>query len=235
MFASRSPYQRNYLRVVAGINVLTNQGSGAQIRTIKKIKQHEHFNIRTFDNDVALLLLSSPLIFNDHIQPACTAHNVSHEHDLDFSNCFISGWGSAVYKGKGMDILQEAEVQLFDRSKCNQPSWYHGLITRNMICAGLESGASDACQGDSGGPLQCYSQREKRFYLVGVSSHGKQCGNPLKPGVYARISRYAGWVSSGQSEVSSARGLNTGPISAWFKATPTLLGCILSVIITHLC
>lgn len=45
-----------------------------------------------------------------------------------------------------MNRLQEAEVELIDRRTCNLMSWYNGLITENMICAGLESGAADACQ-----------------------------------------------------------------------------------------
>ena len=48
--------------------------------------------------------------------------------------------------GKQMDRLQQAEVELIDRRTCNLISWYNGLITENMICAGLESGAADSCQ-----------------------------------------------------------------------------------------
>ncbi|CAB1442900.1 unnamed protein product [Pleuronectes platessa] len=225
-------YYCKYLRVVAGINKLSNQGSGAQIRSIKRIKMHEDFNTRTLDNDVALLRLSfcsssmstsnrpAPLIMSA-MRTTSTSGTVS---SLD---------GGAPYSkvGDPVNTLQEAEVQLFDRRKCNQISWYPGLITRihDLCWTGERS-------GDSGGPLQCYSQTENRFYLVGVSSHGKKCGRPQKPGAYARISRYADWLSSGQTALaSSASGLNTGAISAGFTSTPTLLGYILFVIIKHLC
>lgn len=48
--------------------------------------------------------------------------------------------------GPLMNKLQEAEVELIDRRTCNRVTWYNGIITEKMICAGLESGAVDTCQ-----------------------------------------------------------------------------------------
>ncbi|KAM8863186.1 transmembrane protease serine 12 isoform 3-T3 [Spinachia spinachia] len=156
----------------------------------------------------------SPFAFTDYIQPVCTPHNVTHESILNFSQCFITGWGSTYYRGRRTNRLQEAEVELIDRRTCNLLTWYNGLITENMICAGLESGTSDSCQGDSGGPLQCYSEDEDRFYLVGVTSFGYMCGVPRKPGVYARTSRFAAWLNTSQTaSAPAAHGLNMGLLS----------------------
>ncbi|XP_041038394.1 coatomer subunit zeta-1-like [Carcharodon carcharias] len=49
-------------------------------------------------------------------------------------------------------------------------------------------------QGDSGGPLQCFNYWDQRFYLVGVSSFGVQCGLARKVGVYTRMSKYGDWI-----------------------------------------
>uniref|UniRef100_A0A8C4IBZ6 Acrosin n=1 Tax=Dicentrarchus labrax TaxID=13489 RepID=A0A8C4IBZ6_DICLA len=175
--------------------------------------------------DVTLVLLSSPFDFTDHVQPVCTPHSVTQEFRLNFTHCFITGWGSTYYKGRMMNRLQEAEVELIDRRTCNLTTWYGGLITDNMICAGLESGAADSCQGDSGGPLQCYSQDEERFFLVGVTSFGDECGLPHRPGVYARTSRFAGWLKKSQTaSVAAAHRLNTGLISALLSTCFVFLG-----------
>ncbi|XP_029291196.1 acrosin isoform X2 [Cottoperca gobio] len=214
--------RRSHFRVVAGLHVLSAPGDQTQIRSISEVKMHEDYNGRAHDNDVTLLRLSSPFNFTDYIQPVCTPHNDTHEFILNFSHCFISGWGSAHYKGRMMNRLQEVEVELIDRRTCNLITWYDGLITENMICAGLESGEADSCQGDSGGPLQCYSEDEDRFYVVGVTSFGHKCGLPHRPGVYARTSRFAGWLKTSQT-ASAAHRLHTRLISALLSAALVLL------------
>uniref|UniRef100_A0A3Q3M6B2 Acrosin n=1 Tax=Mastacembelus armatus TaxID=205130 RepID=A0A3Q3M6B2_9TELE len=199
------------------------------IRSISEVKMHKGYDDVTSDNDVTLVRLSSPFNFTDHVQPICTPHNVTHELTLNFNHCFISGWGSRL-----VNRLQEAEVELIDRGTCNQITWYNGFITENMICAGLESGAADTCQGDSGGPLQCYSESEERFYVVGVTSFGEDCGLPYKPGVYARTSRFASWLETSQTKlVSAADRLNTKLISTLLSAVLMLLRHIHSINITE--
>ncbi|XP_023123595.2 transmembrane protease serine 11D [Amphiprion ocellaris] len=213
-----------HFRVVAGLRVLSAPGYHVQIRGISKIKMHEDYNIVTVDNDVMLMLLSSPFNFTDHVQPVCTPQNVTHESILSFSSCFITGWGSAYYQGRLMNRLQEAQVELINSSTCNQSSWYNGIITENMMCAGLESGDADSCQGDSGGPLQCYSDRDERFYVVGVTSFGEKCGLPHRPGVYARTSRFAGWMKASQAaSESTAHRSNAKLLSALLSAALMLL------------
>ncbi|XP_054464661.1 transmembrane protease serine 11D [Anoplopoma fimbria] len=215
---------RSLFRVVAGLHVLSAPGDQTQIRSISEVKMHEDYNGVSPDNDVTLVLLSSPFDFTGHIQPVCTPHNVTHEFILNFTHCFITGWGSRYYRGRLNNRLQEAEVELIDRRTCNLITWYDGFITENMICAGLESGASDSCQGDSGGPLQCYSEDEDRFYVVGVTSFGHMCGHPRRPGVYARTSRFADWLKTSQTaSASAAHKLNTRLIPALLCAALMLL------------
>uniref|UniRef100_A0A3Q3AC00 Transmembrane protease serine 12-like n=1 Tax=Kryptolebias marmoratus TaxID=37003 RepID=A0A3Q3AC00_KRYMA len=141
----RHSFQNIYFNVAAGLNVLSDPGAHAQMRSISEIRIHEDYDPQTSDSDVALVLLGSPLNFTDHVQAACTPLNVSHEVSLNFSRCFISGWGSTYYQ-ELVDRLQEAEVELIDRERCNQHSWYGGIITENMLCAGRESGGVDSCQ-----------------------------------------------------------------------------------------
>ncbi|CAI5647421.1 unnamed protein product [Oreochromis niloticus] len=212
-------------RVVAGLNTLSSPGKYAQFRSISRVKMHDDYNIVTSDNDVTLLLLSSPFKFTNYIQPICLPGDVIHEAMLNLSHCFISGWGSTYYKGPLMNKLQEAEVELIDRRTCNRVTWYNGIITEKMICAGLESGAVDTCQGDSGGPLQCYSENQDRFYLVGVTSFGEECGLPHKPGVYARVSVFSKWLTASQTAVaaSAVHRASTGVIAALLGAGLTLL------------
>lgn len=93
----------SYFRVVAGLNTLSSPGNYAQVRSIRGVKMHDGYNIFTSDNDVTLLLLSSPFKFTNYIQPICLPGDVIHEAMLNLSHCFVSGWGSTYYKGgKGL-------------------------------------------------------------------------------------------------------------------------------------
>lgn len=59
-----------------------------------------------------------------------------------------------------------------------------------MLCAGYKEGGKDACLGDSGGPLACQvGGSEGPWLLYGITSWGIGCGDPLHPGVYARVTK----------------------------------------------
>ncbi|KAK1897763.1 Acrosin [Dissostichus eleginoides] len=201
--------RRSYFSVVAGLNVLSAPGDGTQIRSVREVRMHKDYNNITADNDVTLLLLSAPFNFTDHVQPVCTPLYDAQESFLNFSHCFISGWGSPYFKGRLMNRLQEVEVELIDRRTC--------LMSVRHDCS--------LCvpQGDSGGPLQCYSEDEDKFYVVGVTSFGHECGRPHKPGVYARTSRFADWIQD-QTE-SAAHRLN-------MRLIPELLSVALMLLLT---
>ncbi|XP_048097844.1 acrosin [Alosa alosa] len=196
---------RSDLQVMAGERFLLRRGKYAQHRNIKQMIIHKNYSTATkFGNDVALLQLSTPLQFTDYVQPVCTIKNETEERTLKFSACFISGWGSTRNEGPGVFRLREAEVDLIPRETCNQLDWYNGFISENMICAGFEEGNVDSCQGDSGGPLQCYSEEQERFYLVGVTSFGDECALAMRPGVYARTSKYTNWMKRKQERSASS-------------------------------
>ena len=62
-----------------------------------------------------------------------------------------------------------------------------------QICAG--AGGVDSCQGDSGGPLNLRAFG-KVPVQVGVVSWGLGCARENSPGIYTRVSAYAGWIAS---------------------------------------
>jgi secreted trypsin-like serine protease len=95
--------------------------------------------------------------------------------------------------------LHEVDIEVIDPKECK--AVYESLqvpdfvIGDTEICATGPSGGKDSCFGDSGGPLIVADNADdKGFTQVGIVSWGPQCGNPLFPGVYTRVSSFSDWI-----------------------------------------
>ncbi|XP_066468939.1 transmembrane protease serine 12-like [Tiliqua scincoides] len=183
-----------YWRAVIGLHHIRRLQSYTVKSRIRAIIVHVAFNKDTFENDLALFKLMDSIKFNDYIQPICLPDDppvIS-----DDTPCYISGWGYTQEKGRGREVLQEAQINIIPLQICNRYDWYGGLINKNMLCAGYESGGVDSCQGDSGGPLMCYFSDASKYYLVGITSFGSGCGRPKFPGIYTNAANYRSWIKT---------------------------------------
>ncbi|XP_026801320.3 serine protease 27 isoform X2 [Pangasianodon hypophthalmus] len=162
-------------------------------RGVSKIIRHPKYNGFTNDNDITLLRLNSAVTFTDYIRPVCLA---GQESNFPYgTSCWITGWGN-IASGVWLlspGVLQEAEVPVVDRIQCDSMLG-PGLVTENMICAGVLEGGTDTCQGDSGGPM--VTKQGAVWIQAGITSWGKGCALPGLPGVYTLVSQYQSWISS---------------------------------------
>uniref|UniRef100_A0A672HQU1 Plasminogen n=1 Tax=Salarias fasciatus TaxID=181472 RepID=A0A672HQU1_SALFA len=170
-------------KVVLGIHSERGTESSKQERNLEKMVLGPN------RADIALLKLSRPVTINDKVLPACLP-------EKDFvvpsgTECYVTGWGET--QGTGGDgVLKEAGFPVIENKICNRPSYLNDRVKDHEMCAGNIEGGTDSCQGDSGGPLVCNSQN--RFVLQGVTSWGLGCANAMKPGVYARVSKFVDWI-----------------------------------------
>ncbi|KAK5905893.1 hypothetical protein CgunFtcFv8_001808 [Champsocephalus gunnari] len=116
-------------------------------RTLSQIIVHPDYNNTLFNNDIALMKLSSAVSFNDYIRPVCLASNSSQFHNS--TSCWGTGWGRL---GKDEDLpsaysLQEVQVPVIGGKQCGCIYRSEINITNEMICAGQEN--KGTCQGDS--------------------------------------------------------------------------------------
>ncbi|RXN14920.1 serine protease 27-like protein [Labeo rohita] len=115
----------------------TQQGNNPNeiTKTVNNIIAHNAYNPNSYDNDIALLHLSSPVTFNDYIQPVCLAAQSS--NFPSGTKGWITGWGriGATNPLPLPGILQEATVQVYENNVCSILC-LGGPITPNMICAG---------------------------------------------------------------------------------------------------
>ncbi|KAM5193700.1 transmembrane protease serine 11D-like [Mantella aurantiaca] len=165
--------------------------SGPGLST-KSIIVHQDYMSGTYEYDIALVELSSPVSFTQYIRPVCLADTVTAVPDN--SSCYVTGWGSLTEGGCLSPILQQAELKIISSSLCSNAQMYAYLIKSSMLCAGYVEGKIDSCQGDSGGPLVAL-QSNRRWTLIGIVSFGYGCAEKNKPGVYSRVTYFRNWIT----------------------------------------
>ncbi|XP_073698008.1 serine protease 27-like [Garra rufa] len=168
---------RSRLLVYLGKRTQQGPNPNEESRTVRKSIPHPLFDNDTFDNDIALLHLSSKVPINDHIRPVCLAAKNS-VFDTN-TNGWTTGWG---HIGVGKDlpdpgILQETTVLVLENSRCQ--SRCNDIVTKNMICAGLKAGGRDTWE----------------WVQSGVIMGRVACALANRPDVNILVSEYQKWIT----------------------------------------
>uniref|UniRef100_H0XAQ9 Serine protease 55 n=1 Tax=Otolemur garnettii TaxID=30611 RepID=H0XAQ9_OTOGA len=183
------------LNVVVGTNDLTS--SHVETKAVASIIINKDFKKTNMDNDIALLLLVTPITFSDLKVPIClpTEHSPSKWHE-----CWVAGWGQTEpgnTNSKTMELLKVPMI-ITDWEMCLKD---FSKLTMNCVLpqmGHLEWGSlmpGDLClQGDSGGPLVCTPERGGKWYQVGIISWGRSCGKKNTSGIYTALANYHQWI-----------------------------------------
>jgi len=174
-------------------------GYSYQARVVGLVAREDHYDNKTNAWDFALLKLATPMDLNGCAGSVCLP---APDQDVQpGTKCWITGYGRTEVGGELSKGLQQARVNILSNFACNFRRLHKwGSIKSNMVCAAgsrikgsVDSAAQDTCQGDSGGPLVCESA-DGQWTVYGVTSWGLGCGNPWKPGVYARVHKNLEWI-----------------------------------------
>ncbi|MGF1680562.1 S1 family peptidase [Photobacterium minamisatsumaniensis] len=184
--------------------------------SVSDIIIHPSYSSSRFANDIAILMLSSPL--PDSAVPINIAtdseqQSVDNEFDNGWvsngdrvANLLVSGWGSTDpnSSGSGSTKLRQTLLSGVPDRTCDG-MWGSNINTGDYsiyLCAGSTSPdlARDSCFGDSGGPLvwqnpQAAADSDFGLRLVGLVSFGEGCAGRL-PGVYTQTSNYRSWIAN---------------------------------------
>ncbi|XP_073811915.1 trypsin zeta-like [Musca autumnalis] len=173
--------------IVAGTS--TRNGVDGVVSRVEKIIMHENYNGSVYDNDVALMILATPLPL-DGITMAPI--ELATEIPTHGSKSTVTGWGTTTSGGVASNQLLAVDVPIVANDRCDASysvGYGPGRIMDSMLCAGVESeGGKDACQGDSGGPLLVNGK------LTGIVSWGRSCALGDYPGVYSNVPYLRQWI-----------------------------------------
>lgn len=76
--------------MVLGITDSDDSDSRAITKTVRRIIPHPQFNPRTYENDIAILELETPVDFQPHIVPICLPRD---EDELEGKTAYVTGMG----------------------------------------------------------------------------------------------------------------------------------------------
>ena len=151
--------------------------AGGVTANVAEIIIHPGYVASTFENDIAIWKLASPVAEGGAVGFASLP--AAGFDPADGAILTVAGWGAISEGGPGSDTaLQKVTIPVVDRDTCNAA--YGGSITDVMFCAGVSEGGLDSCQRDSGGPIR----DDATGVVVGVVSWGTGCAvrtNPLPP------------------------------------------------------
>ena len=177
----------------------------AQVVRVAQVLPHPSYNERTYNNDIAVLVLSTPLTGVETITPPTAAEAATLTAPGEPMR--TAGWGTLEYGSNNFPYLARVgEIGAFPEATCadGEPFNYLGesffglppgeLNWTTMLCGqGVSAqGIVDSCQGDSGGPLVGALGSTER--LVGIVSWGYDGCASRYPGSYTRVSHYETWL-----------------------------------------
>ncbi|XP_005374029.1 PREDICTED: coagulation factor X [Chinchilla lanigera] len=158
---------------------------------VEVVIKHNKFNPHTYDCDIAVLKLKTPITFRMNVAPACLPQKDWAEATLMTQKTgIVSGFGRTHEKGRQSSILKMLEVPYVDRNTCKLSTGF--AITQNMFCAGYDAKLEDTCQGDSGGPH--VTRFKGTYYVTGIVSWGEGCARKGKFGIYTKVTNFLKWI-----------------------------------------
>lgn len=156
-----------------------------QDREIQSVVVHREFYKPTLLNDIAILILKTPLQLTDNVNTICIPPP---NYSFNKERCVVSGWGkeNLSRESKFQTVLKKVELPIIQNSLCqmmfrNTVLGKYFRLDSSFICAGGEFGR-DTCKGDGGSPMVCKIPNTRNsYYQSGIVSWGIGCSETNIP------------------------------------------------------
>ena len=107
---------------------------------MKRVIKHPRYSQTNYDNDIALMELDKPVIFEGILNPVCLPTSGK---SFNGDDGIVTGWGTLKEGGDVSNTLQEVTVPIMSNKECKQTGYSSTRITDNMLCAGYKEGMKD--------------------------------------------------------------------------------------------
>jgi len=169
-------------------------------KEVKSIWWNPRFSNKSLANDVALLLLDSP-VDSKIAKPLGISSKSTYVAAKSMNSFSIYGWGLD-QNGDKPSILQSANLKL--QTSAAQKTYKTMFNPLTMIGAGgfnsVEKTYAGGCAGDSGGPL--LGKFKGKTLLFGVTSYVSSAGCDVsKPTVFAKVAYFLDDLNVGEKRV----------------------------------
>ncbi|XP_063700653.1 collagenase-like isoform X2 [Culicoides brevitarsis] len=164
--------------------------------TVTKTIQHEDFNPKTLNNDIALFILPEKLTYTENIKPIQLPSYSQKDKSFVGEKATVSGHGKTGDHESVSTKLMYVYTKVIENEECRK-HFGRRLIKPFTLCVvGWDSANQSTCQGDSGGPLVVDDDNLGEVIQIGVVSFvaKKGCEAQIPTG-FVRVSHYLDWIN----------------------------------------
>jgi len=167
-----------------------------------------NMNRDNFDNDIALIRLSSRAPLGPHLRPICLPETQGAGLAVDLLGS-VSGWGMTETRAFSQ-ILRYTSISVYPPDTCRETPTLGDrpmLYTGNMFCAGAQG--KDSCSRDSGSPFVVPRLGEGNtvgrgpYCVEGIVSWGPDCRDRQFKGYYTMVGNYVDWIRKTMEQVEN--------------------------------
>jgi len=173
-------------------NKSNDKEAGQKTLGVTELHLHPKFADAWDPWDAALLKLSEPVQFSDHITPICLPATQGETLPAAGTNVFLTGWGYTKQAGYYSDTLQQVSVPIVSQDSCKK-NWGTLFDDAVSFCTGLEEGGKDACFADGGGPVQIQDSAGT-WKQIGIISQFSGCAQKSNYGMKTKVSAYLDFI-----------------------------------------
>uniref|UniRef100_A0A2M4ATC9 Putative serine protease n=1 Tax=Anopheles triannulatus TaxID=58253 RepID=A0A2M4ATC9_9DIPT len=170
-FPDGTERQAGQLTVVAGMfNIDNFFDNDNQDRDVSKIHTHEdyvHEDLLVTDSDIAVLVLSQAITYNDVVRPICLWSGSDNLEQVVGSKGYVCGWG--ITESGDAKYPSYVTATIKDRRECSRQLGRLFSANSRTFCGDGEGAVP--CNGDSGSGLAI--KRGRQHFLRGVVSVGQ--------------------------------------------------------------